>query len=277
MATPPALSFTQAELDERFAFATVLIAEAGALAASYFADIGSLEVTSKGPQDIVSQGDVNTELLIRERLAARFPDDAFFGEETGPHGVEGASGIWVVDPIDGTQPFTLGLPTWCVSIAFVQGSVIEIGLVFGPAAGELFAAGRGRGATLNGRPISVSKATSLREGMVGVGYSTRTDPEDLLTTVGRLLNQGGMFQRNGSGALTLCYVACGRLIGYVEMHINSWDCLAALLLITEAGGQVNDFLEGNALHNGNRIIAGPPALFDSLASLLPGIADSWDH
>ena len=269
MTTLPARSFTQAEVDERFAFATELIAEAGALAASYFADIESLEVTSKGPQDVVSQADVNTELLIRERLAERFPDDAFFGEESGPHGVEGAVGIWVVDPIDGTQPFTLGLSSWCVSIAFIQGSVMEIGLVFSPPADELFSAQRGRGATLNGRPISVSAAASLRDGMVGIGYSTRTDPEILLDTMGRLLHQGGMFQRNGSGALTLCYVACGRLIGYVEMHINSWDCLAALLLITEAGGQVNDFLEGSALHDGNRIIAGPPALYESLAALLP--------
>jgi myo-inositol-1(or 4)-monophosphatase len=266
---PPAETFTQAELDERFAFATELIAEAGSLAASYFADIESLNVTSKGPQDVVSQADVNTELLIRERLASRFPGDAFFGEETGPHGVEGAAGIWVVDPIDGTQPFTLGLPTWCVSIAFIQGAVMEIGLVFSPAASELFAAQRGRGATLNGRPISVSKAISLREGMVGVGYSTRTDPEDLLTTMSRLLHQGGMFQRNGSGALTLCYVACGRLIGYVESHINSWDCLAALLLITEAGGEINEFLAGDALHDGNLVVAGPPALYGQLAALLP--------
>lgn len=260
---------TQAGVDERFAFATELIAEAGALAASYFADIESLDVTSKGPQDVVSQADVNTELLIRERLAERFPDDAFFGEETGPHGVEGAVGIWVVDPIDGTQPFVLGMPSWCVSIAFIRGRVMEIGLVFSPPGDELFSAQRGHGATLNGRPISVSTAASLRDGMVGVGYSTRTDPDDLLATMGRLLHQGGMFQRNGSGALTLCYVACGRLIGYVEMHINSWDCLAALLLITEAGGQVNDFLEGNALHDGNRVIAGPPALYESLAALLP--------
>jgi myo-inositol-1(or 4)-monophosphatase len=78
-----------------------------------------------------------------------------------------------------------------------------------------------------------------------------------------------MFQRNGSGALTLCHVACGRLIGYVEMHINSWDCLAALLLITEAGGEINEFLAGTALHDGNRVVAGPPALYGQLAALLP--------
>jgi myo-inositol-1(or 4)-monophosphatase len=269
MTTTPGETFTQADIDERFAFATELIAEAGALAASYFADIDSLDVTSKGPQDVVSQADLNTEILIRDRLAARFPDDAFFGEETGPVGIDGAAGIWVVDPIDGTQPFVMGLPTWCVSIAFISGSVMHIGLVLAPVAGELFAAQRGRGATLNGRPISVRPAHSFDDGMVGIGYSTRTNPDDVIVTMSRLLKSGGMFQRNGSGALTLCYVACGRLIGYVEMHINSWDCLAALLLITEAGGEINDFLAGNALHDGNRVVAGPPALYGQLAALLP--------
>ena len=269
MTTTPGETFTQADIDERFAFATELIAEAGALAASYFADIDSLDVTSKGPQDVVSQADLNTEILIRDRVAARFPDDAFFGEETGPVGIDGAAGIWVVDPIDGTQPFVMGLPTWCVSIAFISGSVMHIGLVLAPVAGELFAAQRGRGATLNGRPISVRPAHSFDDGMVGIGYSTRTNPDDVIVTMSRLLKSGGMFQRNGSGALTLCYVACGRLIGYVEMHINSWDCLAALLLITEAGGEINDFLAGNALHDGNRVVAGPPALYGQLAALLP--------
>ena len=264
-----AQSFTQADIDERFAFATELVAEAGALAASYFADIDSLDVTSKGPQDVVSQADLNTEILIRDRLAARFPDDAFFGEETGPQGVDGAAGIWVVDPIDGTQPFVMGLPTWCVSIAFIADSVMHIGLVFAPAANELFAAQRGKGATLNGRSIAVRPADSFNDGMVGVGYSLRSDVDDLIETMTRLLKAGGMFQRNGSGALSLCYVACGRLIGYVEMHINSWDCLAALLLITEAGGEINDFMAGDALNEGNRVVAGPPSLYSRLEALLP--------
>ena len=84
-----------------------------------------------------------------------------------------------------------------------------------------------------------------------------------------LLKGGGMFNRNGSGALSLCYVACGRLIGYVEMHINSWDCLAALLMITEAGGQINDFLEGDSLHEGNHVLAAGPDLYPQIAALLP--------
>ncbi len=252
----------------RHAFARDLIREAGALAAGYFADISSLTVKNKGPQDLVSEADHNTELLIRDRLKERFPDDGFFGEETGPHDIATASGIWVVDPIDGTQPFLSGMADWCVSVAFIVGRTMEIGLVFDPVADELFSARRGTGATLNDRPIRVAAATSFGDGIVSVGYSLRTKPDDVLAIMGRLLHAGGMYQRNGSGALSLCYVSCGRLIGYVEKHINSWDCLAALLIIQEAGGQTNDFLTGDALFIGNEVVAGPPALFPALVGLL---------
>ena len=255
-------------IQERFVFATELIRDAGALAAGYFADIGSLTVKNKGPQDLVSEADLNTEVLIRDRIKARFADDAFFGEETGPSDLDGAVGIWVVDPIDGTQPFLSGMANWCVSIAFIVGRTMEIGLVYDPMANELFSARRHHGATLNDKPIHVATAASFGDGIVSVGYSLRTKPDDLLRSMARLLHAGGMYQRNGSGALSLCFVACGRLIGYVEQHINSWDCLAALLIISEAGGVINDFLAGDALAKGNVVIAGPPALYPALAALL---------
>jgi myo-inositol-1(or 4)-monophosphatase len=258
---------TPTQLSQRFDFATTLIREAGALAAGYFADIASLTVKSKGPQDLVSEADHNTEVLIRDNLKQAFPEDGFLGEETGPTEVATATGIWVVDPIDGTQPFLSGLADWCVSIAFIVGRTMEIGLVFNPVSGELFAARRGHGATLNGRPIHVAAADSFGDGIVSVGYSLRTKADDVIALFGRLLHAGGMYQRNGSGALSLCYVAAGRLIGYVEMHINSWDCLAALLIIEEAGGQINDFLAGDALHKGNRVVAGPKALYPALVGL----------
>ena len=263
------MPFTDDELDARYAVAIEVAREAGALAMGYFRDLASLDVTSKGPQDVVSQADVETERLIKSRIAERFPDDAFLGEETGAEGIAGAAGIWVVDPIDGTQPFVSGLSSWCVSIAFVADGVTRIGVVNSPAGDELFAAREGRGATLNGAPIHVRDATSLGEGIVTLGYSARSPIDDIVTALERLLRGGGMFSRNGSGALSLCYVANGRLIGYIEPQIYSWDCLAALLCITEAGGVTNDFLTGDALLTGNRIVAGPPALYPVLESLLP--------
>ncbi|HEY6842017.1 MAG TPA: inositol monophosphatase family protein, partial [Chthoniobacterales bacterium] len=115
--------------------------------------------------------------------------------------------------------------------------------------------------------IRISAATRLTEGIVGVGYSPRVKPDEFLRLFSRLLNQGAMFYRDGSGALTLCYVACGRLIGYVEPHINSWDCLAALAIIQAAGGTISDFLSNDGLWKGNRLIAGPPSLYPTLSQL----------
>jgi myo-inositol-1(or 4)-monophosphatase len=254
-------------LQERFDFGSNLIREAGELALSYFQRFDTLVVESKGHQDMASEADLSTELLIRDRTKSRFPEDAFLGEETGQTEFSAGQGIWVVDPIDGTQPFVSGLSGWCVSISFVLDGRLEMGFVYSPARAELFAGGRRGEATLNGRPIRVSKAARLTDGIVGVGYSPRVRPDEFLPIFSRLLHAGAMFHREGSGALTLCYVACGRLIGYVEPHINSWDCLGALAVVQAAGGTINDFLSDDGLWKGNRVIAGPAALYPTLASL----------
>jgi myo-inositol-1(or 4)-monophosphatase len=149
----------------------------------------------------------------------------------------------------------------------VLNGTIEMGFVSSPVRDELFIGRRGAGATLNGRPIRISDAAALNAGIIGVGYSPRVRPDQFLPLFARLLATGAMFNRDGSGALTLCYVACGRLIGYVEPHINSWDCLGALAVIEAAGGQCNDFLAGDGLLKGNRLIAGPAGLYPALEAL----------
>jgi myo-inositol-1(or 4)-monophosphatase len=254
-------------IQRRFEFASRLIDEAGELAYGYFNRLSSLTIKSKGHQDMATEADLNTELLIRDRLRAAFPEDAFFGEETGREQIDGASGVWVVDPIDGTQPFLSGMSSWCVSIAFVADGQLEMGFVASPARGETFAGIRGGGSTLNGKPIRVSQASKLNEGVVGVGYSPRVKPDEFLPMFARLLHEGAMFYREGSGALTLCSVACGRLIGYVEPHINSYDCLGALAIVEGAGGQICDFLANDGLWKGNRVVAGSKAIYPALEAL----------
>lgn len=261
-------------LAARFALAQTVVREAGALANGYFSRIGTLTIKSKGSHDLVSEADVHTEQLIRERLLTAFPQDAFFGEESGPSGLESAQaadGIWVVDPIDGTQPFLSGLPNWCVSIGFVWQGRIAFGVIYSPPLHELFAGGIGLGATLNGNPIAPHPGQSLSVGLVSVGYSPRASGEFLLHAMRKLLEYKGMFFRNGSGALSLAYVAAGRLIGHFEPHINSWDCVAAIAILEGAGCQVSDFLAPDAmraLHQGNWLVAGPAAVYADLESLL---------
>jgi myo-inositol-1(or 4)-monophosphatase len=255
------------DLSDRYDLCLDLIQEAGALALGYFRDLPSLTVKNKGPQDVVSEADLNTELLIKARIADAFPQDAFLGEETGVTAFSEGQGIWVVDPIDGTQPFISGLSSWCVSIAFVQNRKVQFGMVFAPVRDELFAGGAGRTATLNGEPLRRHPGKSLRDGITGTGYNTRLGLDAFLRPFSALLAQGGMFYRDGSGALMLCDVAAGRLLGYIEPHINSWDCCGAIGVLEAAGLRVNDFLSGQGLTKGNVIVAGIPEVYDDLLAL----------
>ena len=266
-----AVEVTADDLARRYAASRELMLEAGRLAGEYFARVAELPVHSKGTQDVVTEADMEVELLLKRGLAERFPEDGFLGEETGASELDGARGAWVVDPIDGTQPFISGMTAWCVSLAYVRDSTLEFGFIHNPPLDELFEGGRNHPARLNGRPIAPHPGREVTDGIVSVGYSPRIGADDILPVLERLLRRGGMFFRNGSGALTLCYVACGRLLGYVEPHINSWDCLGGLAVAQAAGARTNDYLTGNALLAGNRIVAGPAAVYDTLEEILgPG-------
>jgi myo-inositol-1(or 4)-monophosphatase len=256
------------DLEQRLAFARELIMEAGAVALGYFDRLSTLTVRNKGVQDVVSEADVEVEQLIKRRIADAWPTDAFLGEETGHVDFPGSTGIWVVDPIDGTQPFVSGLRTWCVSIAYVRGKDVVFGLVNNPSQRELFVGGLGTPATLNGAPITPHVGQALTDGLTFLGCSNRVTPEQVVPMLDRLLRAHGMYVRNGSGALGLCDVACGRLIGYVEPHINSWDCLGAVAVLGAAGARVSPFLTPESLLNGSAIVAGPAAVYDELRDVL---------
>lgn len=253
---------------ERFTFARDVAVEAGRLAAGMAGDVGRLQVASKGLQDLVTRADTAVEALVRGRLADRFPEDGFLGEETGASDVAGAEGVWVLDPIDGTQPFVSGLTSWCVSLAYLRAGVVEYGVVVNPPLGEVFEGGAGLPATLGGVPVRPHHGRSVRDGIVCVGYSPRVGPDEILPVMDRLLRRGGMYFRNGSGALTLCYVACGRLLGYVEPHINAWDCLAGIAIVRSAGARTNDYPTDEGMLEGAPIVAGPAAVYDELVEIL---------
>jgi myo-inositol-1(or 4)-monophosphatase len=229
-----------------------------------------LVVEGKGLQDIVSIADREVEVLIRKRFAALFPEDAVLGEEAGMSDgqVPAGAGTWVVDPIDGTWCFLNGIGSWCISIGYVRDGRTEVGVIWDPNASEMFAAARGMGATLDGRPMKVLDATSLTQGSISIGFSHRCKPMEVVPLFEPLLKAGGVFQRHGSGALGLAWTAAGRLIGYIEPHMNSWDAVAGLLLVEEAGGVVGDFLADDGLNQGNRVTALPPRLVGEVERVL---------
>lgn len=259
----------ESALQDRYAFAQGLAREAANLAYDYYERRAELAIESKGLQDVVSIADKKVEALIRSALEERFPEDGFLGEESGASGQAAAGqAVWVVDPIDGTSCFLSGMPTWCVSIAMVLDGEIEIGVICDPNVDELYAARRGGGTFLNGKRQPTPPAQSVKDGLFGTGFSHRSRPQDLVPFIDGLLREGGMFMRNGSGALMLAYVAVGRLVGYYEPHINSWDSLAGLLLVREAGGWTCDFLADDGLTRGNLCAAAAPAVAEAVQELM---------
>ena len=254
------------DIARRFDFARALGREAGQLALRYFADRGSLAIDRKGAQDWVSDADRNVETFVREKIGAAFPDDGIVGEEQAAK--PGSTAFdWVIDPIDGTTNFVNGIPSWTVVLAGVKGARTEFGVIHDPNVNETFAAMRGHGAHVNDLAMHVATGVPLSSGTVGVGYSNRVESRNVLGVISDLIDEGAMYHRNASGALSLAYVASGRLMGYVEEHMNAWDCLAGQLMIAEAGGRVEDQDASVMIRDGGRVIASAPEVFGRLVEI----------
>ena len=250
------------DLEARRDCAIALALEAGALAQAMWSSLGPAE--SKSAIDFCTEADRAVEELIRTRVTTRF-GDAVIGEEGGG---EPGQNVWLVDPIDGTTGYIHGDGRWCISLAFVRAGHIEIGVIYAPVSGRLFLAQRGMGATLNGRPMSVSNLAHGTGPLVEVGWSDRR-PLSAYCGVLQGLNADGIeFRRHGSGALALADVALGVCDGYVELHINAWDALAGILLVQEAGGRTNDFLADNGITRGNLLVATTPELHDRVQRIV---------
>lgn len=257
------------DIDARYHFACEVAQAAANRAWGFYQQRNRLEVEHKGNdlQDVVSIADREVEELIRSLIAERFPEDDFLGEESGGDDLQAACS-WVVDPIDGTSCFLNGLHNWCVAISVVVNGEAVIGVVYDPNHRELFHARSGHGAFVNDAPMRVHRGQHLRDGLMGVGTSHRVTPETFVPFISALLQQGGMFIRNGSGALMTAWVAAGRLIGYYEPHMNAWDSLPGMVLVREAGGVTNDFLAGQGLSKGNALLMSNPRLYPQLLSML---------
>lgn len=199
-------------------------------------------VTKKGDINLVTEADLASEALIVERIKSHFPRHAILAEEAGNAVVTGEDGghKWIIDPLDGTTNYAHGYPCFCVTIALEHQGEIVLGVTYDPTRDELFTAEKGRGAALNGKPIRVSGTDELGNALLVTGFPydikhrekfARHLTEFLLTSRG--------VRRDGSAAIDLAYVACGRFDGFWEEGLNPWDVAAGKLLIEEAGGIVS--------------------------------------
>ncbi|WP_371168188.1 inositol monophosphatase family protein [Aliiroseovarius sp. 2305UL8-7] len=253
-------------MDDRSKCAAEIAKSGGELALDYFRRVGSLEVVDKGLQDFVSEADQNVELHIRKLIEETFPEDGIIGEEHAPK--PSKSGFnWVIDPIDGTTNFVNAIPAWCVVIAIVKDDQAQIGVIYDPIHDETYQAVLGNGATLNDQPLICPADTSIDRGSIGTGYCNRASKTNTMTLISMVLERDGVFHRNASGALSLAYTAAGRLIGYIEEHMNAWDCLAGQLIISEAGGRVEKQSADHMISQGGRVVAGSSGIFNELVHM----------
>ena len=253
-------------VDDLLALACRLAVDAGDAALAGRRRTVVTSTTKSSLTDLVTAHDRAAEATIVAGLTAARPDDAIVGEEGAR--VPGTSGIsWHVDPIDGTTNFVYDLPLWSTSVAAADGDGMIAGAVYAPVLGELFAAGRGRGATLGGQPITCSDRTDVGLALVATGFSYQADRRRRqAATVAHLIGSVRDIRRLGSAALDLCYVAAGRYDAYYESGLNSWDAAAGELIATEAGCRSGDFRGGPPVPA--ELLVTTPGIFDAMVALL---------
>jgi myo-inositol-1(or 4)-monophosphatase len=226
--------------------------------------VDQLSITTKDRNDYVSEVDRQAEDIIIRALRKAYPHHAILAEESGGHA--GDDYQWVIDPLDGTTNFLHGFPQFAVSIALLHKGRLEQGVVYDPLRQEMFTATRGAGAMLNNRRLRVSPRPGLAGALLGTGfpYKVHDHLDAYLAMLKDLIKETAGVRRPGSAALDLAYVAAGRLDGFWEIGLNTWDLAAGALLIQEAGGIVGDFTGGpNFLKSGN-IVAGNAKIFAAI-------------
>lgn len=226
-----------------------------------------LTVSSKTTAtDLVTVADRETERWLVEQIASRRPGDSVLGEEDGAR-TGGSRVRWVLDPIDGTVNFVLGLPQYAVSVAAEFDGAVVAGAVCNPVSGELFHARRGGGAFLDGVALHGPRDVPLARAVVGTGFGYQAARRARQgAVVAALLPQVADVRRLGAASLDLCAVAAGRLDAYFEAGLNPWDYAAGALVATEAGCVASG---GRGRDPGTQlVVASGPGISAELVALL---------
>lgn len=228
-------------------------------------------VRSKGASiDLVTEVDEACERLLVDTLRTERPDDAILAEEGGGDDRTDANWRWVIDPLDGTMNFAHGYPRFCVSIGIQRDGETEVAVVYDPLLDELFAAQLGSGASCNGRPIRVSGQDRLERALLATGfaYDVHVSDDDNLSSFARFAKLARGLRRDGSAALDLCYVACGRFDAFWERKLHPWDVCAGNLIVNEAAGRTSDFQGRPAVGDGRETLASNGALHARMLEVL---------
>lgn len=237
-----------------------------------FGEVEHLQVSLKGPANFVTAADRRAEEILYQELTKARPGYGFLGEEGGRREGADKTHTWIVDPLDGTSNFLHGIPHFAVSIALEREGTIVAGLTYNPANDDLFTAERGKGAFLNDQRLRVAARQRLVDAVVACGlpHHGKGDLALFRSEFAAIQDKVAGLRRFGAATLDLAWVAAGRLDGYWERNISSWDMAAGLLLVREAGGYVSDTDGGEAMLAKGHILAGNETIHRELLRLLRG-------
>ncbi len=234
-------------------------------------DLERLQVSTKAPNDFVTEVDKAAAAAIIDTLLAAYPGHGILAEESGSaRGARDSEYVWIIDPLDGTTNFIHGLPTYAVSIGLSFRDQIQQAVVYDPARNDLFFASKGRGAFLNDRRLRVSKRTRMAEALIGTGFPFRQgdDLSHYLRILETVMKSCAGVRRPGAAALDLCYVAAGWYDAFFETGLSPWDVAAGSLIVTEAGGLVGNFTGVAEFLHQREVVAGNPKIYGQLVHLL---------
>ncbi len=241
--------------------------EAGKLLKENFGK--SLAISRKGRIDLVTQMDTQAEALILAKIRSAFPTHQVLAEESG-RSAGNSEFLWMIDPLDGTTNYAHNFHFFCVSIGLAVKGEVVLGVVYLPVLDELFVAEKGKGATLNGQPISISKETELEKSLLATGfpYTIQENPERVLRIHNALVTRVQGIRRAGAAAVDLCYLACGRFDGFWEEGLKPWDTAAGSLIVMEAGGVLSNY-KGEPFDNFvPEVVAANPSLHGKMLEVI---------
>ena len=235
-----------------------------------FGEVEHLQAATKSPGDFVSKADLRAEKIIREELEQARPYYGWVGEESEEVIGKDPTRRWIVDPLDGTSNFLHGIPHWAISIALEHKKEVVIGVIYDPIKNECYVAEKGNGAWLNEKRLRVSGRENMLEMLfaTGIPFANKAGLSSTLQEINQLMPKCSGLRRNGAAALDLAYVAAGRLDGYWERGLNSWDVAAGILIVRESGGLVESLeRDMDPISNGS-IIAASNKVFNQLSDIV---------
>jgi len=250
---------------------------------NYFGNLEHIE--EKFQAGLVSEADKESERVIAEHLKKNFPSIEFLGEESYAAGAKvqwqtaGSKGRWILDPLDGTTNYIHRFPIFCISLGLEIDGEIQLAVIDVPMLKETYTAIRGKGAFVNGRPLSVSKTTEFKDAFLATGFVAEHEHiiSEQLQIFADIVRKCRGVRRPGTATYDLCQVARGVFDGYWERNIQPWDAAAGILLVEEAGGKITTYRGDKYNPYKNSIIAGTPAIVEQLQKELAPFISEGTH